>query len=80
MEETARHIAKGKQRDMREFCDHFAMYYPGLHEQNSYALKLDFGHEKEISSACSLMVHWIAVISGATQEKERLLCKPQPSS
>lgn len=32
---TASHIAKGKQRGMREFCGHFAMYYPGPHEQNS---------------------------------------------
>lgn len=64
MEEAAGHMAKGKERGMREFCGHFAMYYPGLHEQNSYALKLDFGHEKGISSACSLMIYQITVISG----------------
>lgn len=69
MEEAAGHIAKGKQRGMTEFCDHFATYYPGLHEQNSYASKLNFGHGKGISSACSLIKHWMMVISGATQEK-----------
>lgn len=33
--EAASHIAKGKQRGMTEFCGHFAMHYPGPHEQNS---------------------------------------------
>ena len=41
-------LAKVKQRGMREFCGHF-VYYLDPHEQNSYALKLSFGHEKGIS-------------------------------
>lgn len=40
MDGTASHIAKGKQRGMREFCGHFAMCYPGPHEQNSTRRKL----------------------------------------